>query len=140
MNMNSLKVCRTSILTLIGLCFAVLVAFGQQPTKPTHSWDLLMNSSEAKEAAAKLLGHCGDAQTQDVMNACFALEFKNADQQMNSSYRSILKQLDRDDQQLVRTAQRAWLQYRICIARRSAHYKREAEALNRLKFSVAKLT
>ena len=45
---------------------------------PEHSWDIFMNLPEAQDAASKLLGHCGDAATQDVMNACFALEFENA--------------------------------------------------------------
>jgi hypothetical protein len=48
---------------------------------PEHSWDVLMNMPEAKDAAGKLLGHCGDAETQDVMNACFALEFDNANRE-----------------------------------------------------------
>ena len=71
-----------------------------------------MNTPEAKDAATKLLGHCGNAETQDVMNACFALEFENANQEMNSTLKATLKQLDTKDQASARAAQRAWLQYR----------------------------
>jgi uncharacterized protein YecT (DUF1311 family) len=79
---------------------------------PEHSWDVLMNMPEAKDAAGRLLGHCGDAETQDVMNACFALEFDNANREMNSTLEATLKQLDEKDQGSVRAAQKAWLQYR----------------------------
>jgi uncharacterized protein YecT (DUF1311 family) len=108
--MNYLKLGRNAILTtfLVGASST----FAQQTTKPTHAWDVFMNTPQAKEAAGKLLGHCGDAETQDVMNACFAMEFKNADMEMNSAYQLTLKRLDREDQEQVRAAQRAWLQYR----------------------------
>ena len=77
-----------------------------------HSWDVMMNMPEARQAARKLLGHCGDAETQDVMNACFALEFENADREMNSRLEATLKQLDSKDRARVRVVQRAWSQYR----------------------------
>ena len=86
--------------------------FSQESKNPVHSWDVLMDQPEAKEAAKTLIGHCGDAQTQDVMNACFALTFENADQQMNAAYRVTLKGLDSDERQHVRAAQLAWLRYR----------------------------
>lgn len=79
---------------------------------PEHSWDVLMNMPEAKDAASRLLGHCGDAETQDVMNACFALEFDNANREMNSTLEAVLKQLDTNEQSGVRAAQKAWMQYR----------------------------
>ncbi len=94
------------------LCILMSPLLGQEPSKPTHSWDVLMNTPEAKGAASKLIGHCGDAETQDVMNACFALEFDNANRQMNSTLEATLKQLDERDQAGVRAAQKAWLQYR----------------------------
>jgi uncharacterized protein YecT (DUF1311 family) len=94
------------------LCILMSPLLGQEPSKPTHSWDVLMNTPEAKDAASKLIGHCGDAETQDVMNACFALEFDNANRQMNSTLEAALKQLDERDQASVRAAQKAWLQYR----------------------------
>lgn len=89
-----------------------LYAHGQQEKKPAHSWDVFMNSPEAREAAGKLLGHCGDATTQAVMNACFALEFQTADKEMNSTYRDVLSQLDKDEREHVRGVQRIWLRYR----------------------------
>ncbi len=94
------------------ICVLVSQLFGQEPATPAHSWDVLMNRPEAKDAASKLVGHCGDAETQDVMNACFALEFKNANRQMNSTLEVTLKQLDARDQASVRAAQKAWSQYR----------------------------
>jgi uncharacterized protein YecT (DUF1311 family) len=86
--------------------------FGQESKKPVHAWDVMMDQPEAKAAAKALIGHCGDAQTQDVMNACYALMFENADQQMNSVYRATMKELDADGRQHVRAAQLAWLRYR----------------------------
>ncbi len=53
---------------------------------------------DTKDAGSKLLGHCGDAETQDVMNACFALEFDNANREMNSTLEIMLKQLDASEQ------------------------------------------
>jgi uncharacterized protein YecT (DUF1311 family) len=81
-------------------------------TTPEHSWDVFMDAPEAKDAASKLLGHCGDAETQDVMNACFALEFENANAQMNSALEAMLKQLEANERSGVQAAQRAWSQYR----------------------------
>jgi len=81
-------------------------------SSPDHSWDIFMNLPEAKDAGSKLLGHCGDAETQDVMNACFALEFDNANWEMNSTLEIMLKQLDASEQSSVRAVQRAWMQYR----------------------------
>lgn len=100
------------ILILVGLWVGGWSAFGQQPAKPTHSWDVFMGTPEAREAAGKLLGHCGDAETQDVMNACFAIEFQNADREMSSAYNTALKRLSQEDRERVRAAQRAWLHYR----------------------------
>jgi len=97
---------------LVGLCVCNSSIFGQQQAKPTHAWDVFMNTPEAKEAGNKLLGHCGDAKTQDVMNACYAIELKKAEQEMNSVYQATQDRLTRDDQQRVRVAQGAWLQYR----------------------------
>ena len=108
--MNHLRLCQAVI--LIGLYAGASSTAGQQSAKPTHSWDVLMNRSEAKEAASKLIGHCGDAETQDVMNACFAMEFKNADKEINSVYQAVLSHLEREDRERVRLAQRAWLRYR----------------------------
>ena len=82
---------------LIVAVLAARSAFGQD-SKPSHSWDVFMNTPEAREAGSKLHGHCGDAATQDVMNACYALEFKNAEQEMNSAFQAILKQLEAQDQ------------------------------------------
>jgi uncharacterized protein YecT (DUF1311 family) len=79
---------------------------------PEHSWDVLMNMPEAKDAASRLLGRCGDAETQDVMNACFALEFENANREMNSTLEAMLRQLDANERSGVRAAQKAWMQYR----------------------------
>jgi uncharacterized protein YecT (DUF1311 family) len=104
------KLCRSAI--LLALLLSPAFNLGQQASQRVHSWQVFMNTPGAKEAAAKLLGHCGDASTQDVMNACFAMEFKNADQKMNAVYQATLKQLSHEDQQRVRTVQRAWLQYR----------------------------
>ena len=81
-------------------------------TSPKHSWDVFMNTPEAKDAASKLLGHCGDAETQDVMNACFALEFESANAQMNSTLEAMLKQLEANERSSVQAAQKAWSQYR----------------------------
>jgi len=71
-----------------------------------------MNAPEAREEAHKLLGYCGGAETQDVMNACYSIEFKNSEEQLNSTYQATLKRLDQDDREPVRVAQRAWLRYR----------------------------
>jgi uncharacterized protein YecT (DUF1311 family) len=71
-----------------------------------------MNAPEAREEAHKLLGHCGDAETQDVMNACYSIEFKNSEEHLNSTYQATLMRLESDDRKPVRVAQRAWLQYR----------------------------
>jgi len=108
--MSYSKLCQSLI--LVGLCAGALPMFGQQAAKPTHSWDVLRNTPEAREAANKLLGHCGDAGTQDVMNACFSIEFQNSEQRLNSTYHTTLKRLDKDDREPVRAAQRAWLRYR----------------------------
>ena len=77
-----------------------------------HSWDVLMNTPEAKTAASKLVGQCGDAETQDVMNACFALEFQNASRKMDSTFEAALKQLDEKDKASVRAVQKVWIHYR----------------------------
>ena len=99
-----------------GDCYAYTCSPVQVETIPAntnkHSWDVLMNMPEAKDAASRLLGHCGDAETQDVMNACFALEFDNANREMNSTLEAMLRQLDEKDQTGARAAQKAWLQYR----------------------------
>ena len=97
--------------SLAGL-FICAPFFGQQTSEPARSWDVFMNTPEAKRSASKLLGHCGDAGTQDVMNACFAMEFKNADREMDLAYAAIVKRLEKPDQQRVTAAQRAWLKYR----------------------------
>jgi uncharacterized protein YecT (DUF1311 family) len=99
-------------LIIIGVCARASSLLGQQANAPKHSWDVFTNTPEAQEEANKLLGHCGDAQTQDVMNACFSIEFKNSEQQLNSTYQATLKQLDQDAREPVRVAQRAWLRYR----------------------------
>src|ERR1700689_1456115 len=103
--MSCSKLCRSVI--LISCCFGASSVLGQQAAKPTHSWEVLMNTPEAREAASKLLGHCGDAETQDVMNACYSIEFKNSEDKLNSKYQATLKRLDEDDRGSVRTAQRA---------------------------------
>jgi uncharacterized protein YecT (DUF1311 family) len=108
--MSYSKLCQSVI--LISCCFGASSVLGQQAPKPTHSWEVLMNAPEAREAANKLLGHCGDAETQDVMNACYSIEFKNSEEQLNSTYQSALKRLDQDDREPVRIAERAWLRYR----------------------------
>jgi uncharacterized protein YecT (DUF1311 family) len=108
--MNHLRLCQAAILVV--LYAGASSTAGQQSAKPNHSWDVLMNSSGAKEAASKLIGHCGNAETQDVMNACFAMEFKDADKEMNSVYQTVLSRLEREDRERVRVAQRAWLRYR----------------------------
>ena len=96
-------------------CLAVCLlacASAQESKKPVHSWDVFMNQPEAREAARRFLGHCGDAETQDVMNACFALEFKNADERMNVTYKATLQNLDKAERLRVEEAQKAWLHYR----------------------------
>jgi len=108
--MSSSKLYRSVI--LISFCLGASSVLGQQPTKPPHAWEVSMNTPEARDAASKLLGHCGDADTQDVMNACYSMEFKNSEEQLNSAYQVTLKQLDHDDREPVRVAQRAWLRYR----------------------------
>jgi uncharacterized protein YecT (DUF1311 family) len=99
-------------LVLIGFWVGTSSTFGQQDAKPTHAWEVLMNTPEAREAANKLLGHCGDAETQDVMNACYSIEFKNSEEQLNSTYQATRKRLEQDDREPVRVAQRAWVRYR----------------------------
>jgi uncharacterized protein YecT (DUF1311 family) len=84
----------------------------QKPQKPSHSWDVLMDQPEARNAAKRLVGHCGDAETQDVMNSCFYIEFLNSDHAMNSAYAVLMKKLDPDMQKRVRDAQLAWVRYR----------------------------
>ena len=61
------------------------------------------------------------------MNACFMLEFKNADQEMNQTYGKLLETLEITGRQKVRTAQRAWLNYRDlhCDAIESAGWRRK---------------
>lgn len=108
--MRHLRLCQSVI--LFAMYAAASSVHAQQSSIPNHSRDVFMNSSEAKEMAAKLIGRCGDAETQDVMNACFALEFKKADEEMVSTYRTIMKGLEHQDQEQVRTAQRAWIRYR----------------------------
>lgn len=71
-----------------------------------------MDTPEAKTVASKLVGHCGEAKTQDVMNACFALEFQNASRQMDSTLETALERLDEKDKTSVRAAQEAWVHYR----------------------------
>ena len=97
---------------VFALCIGTPCTFGQESKKPVHSWDVMMDQPEAKAAAKTLIGHCGDAQTQDVMNACYLQMFENADQQMNVVYRATMKELDGDGRQHVRAAQLAWLRYR----------------------------
>ena len=97
--------------TCIAVCL-LACAYAQESNKRVHSWDVLMNQPGAREAAKKLRGHCGDAETQDVMNACFALGFKDADERMNTAYRATLRNLDKAERLRVRAAQRAWLRYR----------------------------
>lgn len=46
-----------TVLTLIAILFSLSVraAVAQNSKKPVHSWDAMMNSPEAKDAAAKLM-------------------------------------------------------------------------------------
>ena len=118
----------------IVLCILVSQLFGQEAATPAHSWDVLMNRPEAKDAANKLVGHCGDAETQDVMNACFALEFKNANRQMNSTLEVTLKQLDAKDRKRVsELPKERGCSIATCIVRPSGQYKLALGAWNRLK-------
>lgn len=96
----------------IALCLLSIDSLAQQNQKQQHSWDVLMNLPEAKQEDSQLLGHCGDAKTQDVMNACFAMQFTSADRQLRKVYESILSGLEEEDQSKVRTAQNAWKHYR----------------------------
>jgi uncharacterized protein YecT (DUF1311 family) len=80
--------------------------------QPVHSWDLSMDSSEANQEAKKLLGDCGDARTQDVMNACFRLDFEAVDTQLNRDYHRYSKFLGTNGRASLQRIEWIWLQYR----------------------------
>jgi uncharacterized protein YecT (DUF1311 family) len=104
--------CRMGSALFLGFCALTASLFSQQSKKTLKPWELMMYSPKARAEAPKFLGHCGDAQTQDVINACFALDFQTADATMNKTYLALSKQLDADVKTRVRDAQRAWLRYR----------------------------
>ena len=100
------------ILAIALTACAASSVLAQESKRPIHSWDVFMKQPATRNAAKQLQGHCGDANTQDVMNACFYLEFLKSDEDMNATYAGLMKKLEPDMRPRVRDAQLAWLRYR----------------------------
>jgi uncharacterized protein YecT (DUF1311 family) len=60
---------------------------------------------------ARAEDHC-EGTTQYDMNMCTGREFEKADATLNERYSKLMKRLDREDQEKLRRAQRAWISYR----------------------------
>jgi uncharacterized protein YecT (DUF1311 family) len=56
--------------------------------------------------------NCADPQTRADMNICAGQNFAQADAGLNSNYRALLAKITPSGQASLRTAQRAWLDYR----------------------------
>jgi uncharacterized protein YecT (DUF1311 family) len=61
--------------------------------------------------AARAENDC-EGETQYEMNVCAGHKFEKADKVMNERYTKLMKRLDREDQEKLRQAQRAWISYR----------------------------
>jgi len=80
--------------------------------QPLHSWDVFMASPGAIAAAKELKGDCGDAETQDVMNACFEATYAKADADLHAKYEHYLKVTSGATRNDLIAAQAGWLKYR----------------------------
>ncbi|KAA0016281.1 lysozyme inhibitor LprI family protein [Salinicola corii] len=55
---------------------------------------------------------CEDAITQQEMNACAGEGYQAADEELNATYDEVMGRLDGDSEEGLKTAQRAWIQFR----------------------------
>ncbi|MAM59054.1 MAG: hypothetical protein CMN25_17205 [Salinicola sp.] len=55
---------------------------------------------------------CDDATTQQEMNACAGEGYQAADKALNTTYDEIMGRLDGDSRERLKTAQRAWIEFR----------------------------
>ena len=55
---------------------------------------------------------CADAETTAEMRECINLHYVEVDQELNDVYTHLMSQLDSERRQLLRDAQRAWIDYR----------------------------
>jgi uncharacterized protein YecT (DUF1311 family) len=53
-----------------------------------------------------------EGETQHEMNMCAGRKFEKSDKVVNERYSKLMKRLDREDQEKLRQAQRAWISYR----------------------------
>jgi uncharacterized protein YecT (DUF1311 family) len=62
--------------------------------------------------AADEISSCKNAATTAAMRACEDARYKAADQQLNAVYNRLIRELDKRQQEKLRLAQRAWIQFR----------------------------
>jgi uncharacterized protein YecT (DUF1311 family) len=75
---------------------------------------VLVTSGHDALAAPPAKEDCGAITAQQEMNACFGRAFDRADAQLNVVYAAVLKGMNDDAKgvALLRTAQRAWVEFR----------------------------
>jgi uncharacterized protein YecT (DUF1311 family) len=64
------------------------------------------------EQTDKINSGCESATTTAEMRACENTRYEKADRDLNAVYKQLMSQLDENRQDKLRTAQRAWLQFR----------------------------
>lgn len=56
--------------------------------------------------------NCQNAMTQMDMNECAAIDFKNADLQLNKLYKELFSKLETGNQQALKLVQQNWIKYK----------------------------
>jgi len=77
-----------------------------------HLNHLIISAALLTAPGLTLAGPCDKIAAQDALERCLQKEFDRADQQLNHSYNALRKRLDKDAQEMLKKAQRAWLAYR----------------------------
>ena len=106
----------------IGIVCAILSSASAQTKEangePLHSWDVSMQDPAATSAAKFLSGHCGDAENQAVMNACWKLDYDSANRDLTASFHRLLTALPSEERAPWVNAESAWIRFRRleCVA------------------------
>jgi uncharacterized protein YecT (DUF1311 family) len=66
----------------------------------------------ASGAPAQDQNPCRDPQTQKEINACAVREYKEADTELNKTYRQVIAQLRNDQKTQLGVAQKAWIKFK----------------------------
>jgi uncharacterized protein YecT (DUF1311 family) len=102
---------------LVAIIFWAALTFGQlarsRADKTAHRLaEYLMSQPGIVDEARKLRGHCDDAESSAVTTACWKLEFDDANEHMNTLYKTLLGKLDTRQSTNLHKIQRAWERYR----------------------------